>query len=263
MRYGNQSLGKYITMRKKIVAGNWKMHGSRILIQQLLDDIKRQLPRLPEGVNAVVFPPAMYVPLVASILQDSALQWGGQNVYTALLGAYTGEHSILMFQDYDCRYMLVGHSERRHIFHETEKNIAEKFHLVKEHGMIPVLCVGETLNERESGATKHVLHQQLSMLLNENPQCFKNAVLAYEPVWAIGTGHTAHPEQAQEAHAFIREEIARFDACVSQEVTILYGGSVNKTNAASLFAMPDVDGGLVGGASLNASQFVEIISCIS
>lgn len=250
-------------MRKKMVAGNWKMNGSRVLVQQLLEEITKQIIQLPHRATSVVFPPAIYIPLAQSILEGTSLQWGGQNAYMALQGAFTGEHSVLMFKDYGCHYMLVGHSERRHIFHETEKNIAEKFHLVKEHGMIPVLCVGETLDERENGATKYVLSRQLSMLLEKDPQCFKDAVIAYEPVWAIGTGRTAHPEQAQEAHAFIRAEIERFNACVSQEVTILYGGSVSEKNAASLFAMPDVDGGLVGGASLNAAQFVEIISCIS
>lgn len=250
-------------MRQKIVAGNWKMNGRLADVKQLLTDLRAQLPHLSEGVACVLLPPAIYIPLTSDYLQDSPIQWGGQNVYPALQGAYTGEHSLLMFKDYDCRYLLVGHSERRQLFCETEKFIAEKFHLIKEHGMIPLLCVGETLQERTEGNMKLALKRQLSQILENDSRSFENAVIAYEPVWAIGTGRTATPEEVQEAHSFIREQISLYHENDAMRVPLLYGGSVNETNAAQLFAMPDVDGGLIGGASLNARQFVEIVKCIN
>lgn len=255
-----------ILMRKKIVAGNWKMNGRLDVVKQLLLDLTKELKEiqpLPVNLDCVVLPPAIYVPLTQHYLQDSPIQWGGQNIYPALQGAFTGEHSLLMYQDYGCRYMLVGHSERRHLFAESENFIAEKFHLIKEHDMIPVLCVGETQEEHAQGRTQAVLKRQLHSLLLEDKHCFSNAVIAYEPVWAIGTGLTAAPNEVQDAHAFIREQISAFSQDDANRVPVLYGGSVNEKNAASLFAMPDVDGGLIGGASLNAKQFVEIVKCIN
>ena len=253
-------------MRKKIVAGNWKMNGRIDTLNQLLSNLLAEF-RANESsvskVDCIVFPPAIYIPLTQKYLQESPIQWGGQNIYPALQGAYTGEHSLLMFQDYGCRYMLLGHSERRKLFAEGEKFIAEKFHLLKEHDMIPVLCVGETQEERSQGRTQAVLEGQLRGLLEVDPLCFRDAVIAYEPVWAIGTGLTAAPEEVQEVHAFIRELIASFSKEEAARVPVLYGGSVNEKNAASLFAMPDVDGGLIGGASLDAKQFVEIVKCIN
>ena len=246
-------------MRKKIVAGNWKMNGRLLQIKQLLLDLMshlKEIEPLPGDVDCVVLPPAIYIPLVQKMLQDSPIQWGGQNIYPALQGAYTGEHSLLMYQDYGCRYILVGHSERRHLFAETENFIAEKFHLIKDHDMIPLLCVGETQEERAQGQTEAVLAKQLRVLLEKDNRCFNNAVIAYEPVWAIGTGQTAAPNEVQDAHAFIREQISAFSKDDAMRVPVLYGGSVNEKNAASLFAMPDVDGGLIGGASLNAKQFL-------
>ena len=197
-----------------------------------------------------------------SLLDRSAIACGAQNIYPCDAGAYTGELSAPMLGDYNCTYVLVGHSERRRLFGESEKFIAEKFHYIKEHAMIPILCVGETLVERNNGLTEQVLAQQLRTVV-QNQHNFEHCVVAYEPVWAIGTGLTASPEQAQSVHAFIRSVLASFDANAAQNIPIVYGGSVNGQNAAALFAMPDVDGGLVGASSLHAQQFVDIIKCIA
>ena len=249
-------------MRKKIVAGNWKMNGRLETTSQLCQELAQELSVLATTVECVVFPPAIFISLVQTYFEETAIQWGGQNIYPAPQGAYTGEHSVLMLQDYGCHYVLVGHSERRQLFGETEKIIAEKFHIIKEHDMIPVLCVGETLEQRLSGQTEQVIRQQLQGLLAHNARAFEHAVIAYEPVWAIGTGQTATPEQVQAVHCYIRSLIAEYSDIDAENLSILYGGSVNDKNAKALFAMPDVDGGLVGGASMNAAQFVEIVQCI-
>ena len=249
-------------MRTSYVMGNWKMNGRLGQVNSLLHDLLAFLPE-PMESSCVVFPPAIYLPLTQTLLGKTQLHFGAQNVYPKDAGAFTGELSAAMLSDYGCRYVLVGHSERRHVFHEDEKFIAEKFHHVKDHDMIPVLCVGETLDERDRGLTEDVLTRQLLAVTNAGEHFFKKCVVAYEPVWAIGTGRTASPEQAQAAHAFIRELVAKFDQHDADHLSILYGGSVNDKNAQSLFAMPDVDGGLVGGASLNAEQFVEIVKCIN
>lgn len=249
-------------MRKKIVMGNWKMNGCRQQILLLLKELGKFLP-LAEQIDCVVFPPTIYLPLIYDILQGSGMHWGAQNVFPQDGGAFTGEVSGPMLKDYHCRYVLVGHSERRHLFHEDEKFVAEKFHHVKDHDMIPVLCVGETLAERAQGLTEHILSQQLLAVTNKGSHFFQNCVVAYEPVWAIGTGQTASPEQVQEVHKFIRTLVANFDQEAANQLPILYGGSVNEKNARSLFAMSEVDGGLVGGASLQAQQFVEIVKCIN
>ena len=250
-------------MRKKIVAGNWKMNGRcdqvKFLLQQLLALTKGE----ELGAQCVVMPPAIYLPLVKDYLQSSSISWGAQNVYPKDAGAFTGELSGPMLADYACKYVLVGHSERRHLFNEDEKFVADKFHHVKEHGMIPILCVGETITEREQGLTQEVLAKQLLAVTSVGKRCFNGCVVAYEPVWAIGTGKTASPEQVQEVHSAIRTLVAEFDSDDARHLTIVYGGSVNEKNARSLFAMPDVDGGLVGGASLNAQQFVDILKCIN
>lgn len=250
-------------MRKKLVAGNWKMHGNRGQITVLLEQLLTLTQKMQPCAECVVMPPAIYLPLVQHYLQQSLITWGAQNVYPQASGAFTGELSAPMLLDYACRYVLVGHSERRRLFAEDEKFVANKFHHVKEHGMIPVLCVGETLQERERELTQEVLASQLLAVTGKDKRCFRNAIIAYEPVWAIGTGQTATPEQAQEAHQAIRTLVADFNAQDAKDLTIVYGGSVNEKNAASLFAMPDVDGGLVGGASLNAQQFVDILKCIN
>jgi len=247
-------------MRPKFVMGNWKMNGRKDQIIDLLQGIINKLPSNSSTI-CVVFPPAIYLPLVQSFLLNSTLSWGAQNVFSQGNGAFTGELSAPMLTDYGCHYVLVGHSERRHLFHESEKFVAEKFHHVKDHDMIPVLCIGETLEERQQGRTEQVLQQQLLAVTHSGKGFFQNCVIAYEPVWAIGTGQTASPEQAQEAHAFIRGLVAEFSPIDADRLPILYGGSVNEKNASLLFAKPDVDGGLVGGASLNAEQFAEIVKC--
>lgn len=239
------------------------MNGTLSTIPNLLKSLMAALPELNNQVHCAVIPPMLYLPLIQDVLHGSAIQWGAQNVYPANTGAYTGEVSGAMLKDYQCHYVLVGHSERRQIFKESEKFVADKYHHVKEHGMIPVLCVGETLEERQQGRTKQVLVRQLSAVAEKIPGCFSNAVVAYEPVWAIGTGQTASPEQAQDMHGFIREFVSEFSKEDAAALPLLYGGSVNEKNAASLFSMPDVDGGLIGGASLNAQQFVEIVKCIN
>jgi triosephosphate isomerase len=249
-------------MRQKIVAGNWKMNGQIHEVIQLTNQLKEMLD-FDYDVQIVVMPPAIYIPQVNDLLEASKIEIGAQNVYPKDSGAYTGELSAPMLKDYDCRYVLVGHSERRHGFHEDEKFVAQKFHHVKEHGMIPVLCVGETLIEREKGQTEQVIAKQLLAICEQDQYSFKNSVVAYEPVWAIGTGKTASPEQAQEVHQFIRKLIAEINSSDAERLSLLYGGSVNENNARALFAMPDIDGGLVGGASLNAKQFVEIVKCIN
>ncbi len=249
-------------MRKKIVAGNWKMNGNigqiGELLQQLLALIDEEIT-----TDCIVLPPSIYLPLVKDYLEGSPVAWGAQNVYPKNTGAFTGELSGPMLRDYQCQYVLVGHSERRRLFAEDEKFVADKFHHIKEHGMIPILCVGETLEEREHGLTQNVLTKQIHSVWNDDKACFKNCVIAYEPVWAIGTGQTASPEKVQEVHLSVRALISEFNKDDASFLPILYGGSVNEKNARSLFAMPDVDGGLIGGASLNAQQFVDIIKCIN
>jgi triosephosphate isomerase len=249
-------------MRKKIVMGNWKMNGRLEQVSNLLDALLQFLP-LDSSVDCVVLPPAIYLPRVSEQLSGSSIGWGAQNIYPKDAGAYTGEISAPMLQDFGCQYVLVGHSERRHLFHEDEKFVAEKFHHVKDHGMIPVLCIGETLLEREQGLTQQVLKRQLLAVTHSGHHFFKNCVVAYEPVWAIGTGQTATPEHVQAVHGFIRECVATIDKGHADNLSVLYGGSVTQNNAQALFAMPDVDGGLIGGASLHASSFVEIVKCIN
>jgi len=249
-------------MKRPLVMGNWKMHGSLTKIEMLLTELLQLLPA--DGVaQCVVFPPAIYLPYVREKLTNSVIKWGAQNIYPQNNGAYTGEISAPMLLDYNCSYVLVGHSERRRIFHESEKFVAEKFHHVLEHGMIPVLCVGETYMERTEGLTEHVIAEQLRAVTALGAGCLAGCVIAYEPVWAIGTQQTASPEQVGSVHAFIRKWVAESESTAADPLSILYGGSVTAQNAATLCSMPDVDGVLVGGASLDARQFVDINKCIS
>lgn len=247
-------------MRQKIVMGNWKMNGRLHQVTKLLQDLGAMVPK-QTAAKCVIFPPAIYLSLTQEIMAESSIDFGAQNVYPCDAGAFTGELSAPMLRDFGCRYVLVGHSERRHLFHEDEKFVSEKFHHVKVHDMIPVLCVGETLKEREQGLTEEVLTKQLLAVTHSGNRVFQNCIVAYEPVWAIGTGQTASPDQAQQVHAFIRDLVGKIDKKDANQLPIVYGGSVNEKTAASLFAMPDVDGGLVGGASLDAQQFVEILKC--
>ncbi|MEO8001186.1 MAG: triose-phosphate isomerase, partial [Arenimonas sp.] len=241
-------------MRKKIVAGNWKLHGSRVLARKLLDAIIAQ-PHT-NSVEIAILPPTPYLSELTEHYGNSGLVFGSQDHSVNEQGAFTGEVSAQMIVDVGCRYGLVGHSERRHIHEESNDLVAHKFAAAKKAGLMPILCVGESLHQREVGQTEWAIQRQIEAVLHVcGPQAFANAVLAYEPVWAIGTGKTASPGQAQEVHAFIRSELRAHDAKIADSLPILYGGSVKPANAAELFSQPDVDGGLIGGASLKASDF--------
>lgn len=244
-------------MRRKIVAGNWKLHGTRGFATTLVTDIANGAPE--QGVELVILPPLPYLGELADDFADTAVAFGAQDVSSNEKGAYTGEVSASMLHEVGARYGLVGHSERRQYHHESSELVARKFAAALHAGLVPVLCVGETLEQREAGQTEAVIASQLAPVLAlVGGQGFENAVVAYEPVWAIGTGRTASKEQAQQVHAFIRGEVAKVDARIADSLTILYGGSVKPDNAAELFAQPDVDGGLVGGASLVAADFLAI-----
>jgi triosephosphate isomerase len=245
-------------MRKPLVAGNWKMHGSRAenasLVETLLD-----LLRPESRAEVLICPPFVYLWETGRMLKDTDVALGAQSVCAEPLGAFTGEISGSMLLDVGCRYVLVGHSERRQLYGESDALVARKFLATQAQGLTPVLCVGETLEERESGRTTQVVERQLEAVLSvSGVAALGNAVIAYEPVWAIGTGRTASPEQAQEVHALIRAKVAALDATIAGSVRILYGGSVKASNARELFAMADIDGGLVGGASLTAEEFAQI-----
>ena len=246
-----------MTSRQPLVAANWKMNGSRASVKALLDGLKQGLPA--NGVEVLVCAPYIYIPLAADELAGSAIGLGAQTVSEYAGGAYTGEISVDMLKDYGCRYVIIGHSERRHVFAETSEAVANKFCLARENGLKAILCLGERLQEREAGVTEQVLSEQLhAVIAKAGIATFADAVIAYEPVWAIGTGHTATPEQAQEAHSFIRLQVARHDDRIADEMRILYGGSVKADNATGLFSMADVDGGLIGGASLKVDDFLAI-----
>jgi triosephosphate isomerase len=235
--------------RSRLVAGNWKMHGSRAFSSALLDALIAGLGR-ESSVEVAVCPPFPYLQQASERLNGTPIALGAQNVSEHAQGAYTGEVSAAMLTDVGCRYVIVGHSERRQLYGERDAQVAAKFAAAQATGITPILCVGETLDEREAGRTEEVVERQLDAILKQAK--FGNAVLAYEPVWAIGTGRNATPEQAQAVQAFLR-------ARVFPETRILYGGSVKAGNAAAIFAMPDVDGGLIGGASLAAQEFIEIV----
>lgn len=245
-------------MRKKLVAGNWKMNGSLVKNQELLTAVIAGTAGMRPG-NCAVCVPYPYLPSVQSMLQNTSIAWGAQNVSQFSKGAYTGEVSAGMLNDFNCQYVIVGHSERRTLFGEDSEVVAAKYLAAQNAQITPILCVGETLQQRETNETEKVVAEQLEAVINlAGAASLSNAVIAYEPVWAIGTGKTATPQQAQEVHAFIREKIAQQDRAVAEGMTILYGGSVKADNAAELFAMSDIDGGLIGGASLIAEDFVTI-----
>ena len=247
-------------MRQPLVAGNWKMHGSRAENAKLVEALAQAYPSTP--VECAVCPPHVYLAQVGGLLRAAELPiaLGAQNVSAETKGAFTGEVSAAMLQDLQCRFVIVGHSERRQLQGEDDQLVARKFAAARTH-LTPILCVGERLVERKAGQQLAVIGRQLDAVLERTGAIgFGGAVIAYEPCWAIGTGLTASPEQAQEVHAFIRGHLARQDAKIAGEVRILYGGSVNAGNAAQLFAMPDVDGGLVGGASLKAQEFLAILA---
>lgn len=244
-------------MRQPMVAGNWKMNGSSNSVKELMSGIKAGMGAV--NAEVVVCPPFVYIPMVADSIADSGVKLGAQNMCDQDAGAFTGEVSGPMLKDMGCEYVIIGHSERRAMYGETDEVTAIKYGAVLKNGLKPIFCIGETLEERENGITEEVVGRQIDAILkSDGVASLANAVLAYEPVWAIGTGKTATPEQAQEVHAFIRSKIAAQDATVAEGLRILYGGSMNPSNAAELRSQPDIDGGLIGGASLKAEDFLAI-----
>ncbi|MGB5259629.1 MAG: triose-phosphate isomerase [Gammaproteobacteria bacterium] len=245
-------------MRQPLVAGNWKMNGSTGSVTALVEGIKAGIGSVTTAEMAVC-PPYVYIPQVATMLAGTAISYGAQDVSDQEAGAYTGEVAPGMLFDIGCKYAIVGHSERRSIYGESDEFTARKFAAAQNAGLVPILCVGELLEEREQGITEQVVERQLDAVISlEGIAAFGTAVIAYEPVWAIGTGKTATPDQAQEVHAFIRGKLATLDPGVAAGVRILYGGSMNPGNAAELLAMQDIDGGLIGGASLKPDDFLAI-----
>lgn len=251
-------------MRRALVAANWKMHGNRAFIKELVKGVMPALSGGINGVDIVICPPFPYLQLADSLINGVEIVLGAQNIATKESGAFTGEVSGSMLADFRVRYVIVGHSERRSLMSESDEIVAEKFQSAQLSGLIPVLCVGETLAERDRGVAEQVVSRQLAAVIERSGMSvFDRAVIAYEPVWAIGTGRSASVGQAQQMHAFIREMLAIHNAEIAQSVQIIYGGSVSAENAAELFAQPDIDGGLVGGASLNADSFVRICQSVS
>lgn len=244
-------------MRRKLVAGNWKMHGNLAENEALLNGILAGMADVKADVAVCV--PFPYLAQVQAKLSGSKVAYGAQNLSQHAKGAYTGEVSASMLKDFGCAYVIVGHSERRSIYGETDALVADKFAAVQAAGMVPILCVGETLNERQEGITEAVVARQLDAVIEKcGVAALANSVVAYEPVWAIGTGVTASPEQAQAVHAYIRGKIRGLDAAVADGLIIQYGGSMKPGNAVELLGQPDIDGGLIGGAALNAEEFLAI-----
>ena len=247
-------------MRRPLVAGNWKMHGSRAETARLIEELLAQAPAEP-AAQSVICPPFVYLHEAWRLLRDSIFSLGAQDVCAESHGAFTGEISAAMLKDVGCEYVIVGHSERRLLYRESDQLVARKFAAAHARGLVPILCVGEQLADREAGRTSEVVTRQLDVVLELcGAGALEHGLIAYEPVWAIGTGRNATPEQAQEVHALLRARIASRDARIADATRILYGGSVKAGNAAELFAMPDVDGGLIGGASLKADEFLSILA---
>ena len=251
-------------MRNKLVVGNWKMHGNMAENKQLLDSIVAAINDLQTKAQFAVCVPYPYLSSVQTTLRGTSIHWGAQNLSQFDKGAYTGEVSSGMLNDFACDYVIVGHSERRALYGETNEIVAEKYMAAQRAGITPILCVGETLEQRESGVTEKIIDEQLNAVIKlAGIESFTKAVIAYEPVWAIGTGKTAFPQQAQDVHVFIRKKIASQGGEIAKDLTILYGGSVKANNAKELFKMPDIDGGLIGGATLVADDFVAICRAAS
>lgn len=253
-------------MRKKVIAGNWKMNTERssaaALAEAVVDGVSGM--SADDALEIVLCPPFVLVPIVAEAIAGSTVCLGAQNVYEQPSGAYTGEVSAAMLKSVGCSHVIVGHSERRLMFAESDFHICRKANIAVGTGLSPIICVGETIAEREADRTNEVLRRQVRAALDGIFEFnVRQCVIAYEPIWAIGTGNTATPGQAQEAHRFIRDLISElYTPAVADDVTIIYGGSVNEGNAAGLFALPDVDGGLVGGASLNPAAFLSVIGAL-
>lgn len=244
-------------MRKPLIAGNWKMHGSQAQVQSLINGIKQGIADI--DANVLIIPTHVHLSEAHHLLQGTSIALGSQNLYMGAQGAFTGEVSGPMLKDIGCQYVLVGHSERRSIFKENLELVAAKFKAAIDAGLTPILCIGETQAQRENNETEAVIREQLMSVIDAaGIAAFKQAVIAYEPVWAIGTGLTATPEQAQAAHAFIRSLISKISVDIANTICILYGGSMKADNAVSLLAMADIDGGLIGGASLDATSFLAI-----
>ncbi|MFU2127955.1 triose-phosphate isomerase [Gallibacterium anatis] len=245
--------------RRPLVMGNWKLNGSKAFTKELINGLKAELAGV-EGCDVAIAPPVMYLAEAEAALAGSKIALGSQNVDLKQSGAFTGDISATMLKDFGAKYIIIGHSERRAYHHESDEFIAQKFAVLKEQGLVPVFCIGESEAENEAGKTEEVCARQIDAVLNTlGAEAFLGAVIAYEPIWAIGTGKSATPAQAQAVHAFIRSHIAKKDAKVAEQVILQYGGSVNDGNAAELFAMPDIDGALVGGASLKAPAFATIV----
>ena len=245
-------------MRQPLVAGNWKMNGTRAGIRELLEGVKQGMGGVTTAEVAVCSP-HIFLCDVQQQLEGTAVAWGGQDVSVHESGAYTGETAGGMLAEFGCKYVIIGHSERRTYHGETDQLVAEKFTAARKAGLVPILCIGETLEEREGGVTEEVVGRQIDAVVDHcGIEMLGEGVIAYEPVWAIGTGKTATPDQAQEVHAFIRGRLAASSQPVADALRILYGGSMNPGNAADLLSQPDIDGGLIGGASLKAADFLAI-----
>lgn len=247
-------------VRKFLIAGNWKMHGSITEASALLENLKQNTIASTD-VTTLVLPTFVHLQLAHELIGNASIKLGAQDLYPGTTGAFTGEVSGRMLKDIGCEYVLIGHSERRTILGESLSLVSEKFKAALNAGLKPILCIGETRAQREQGETESLLREQLvSVITSAGIETFASAVIAYEPVWAIGTGLTATPEEAQEVHKYIRQVLAEYDASIAKKMIVLYGGSMKADNAASLLAMPDIDGGLIGGASLDAAQFNKILS---
>lgn len=250
-------------MPRKLVVANWKMHGNLASNRQLLIDYLDRLSAL-KSVDIVVCVPYPYLAQAQSMLQGTAIAWGAQNLSKDAVGAFTGEVSANMLNDFGATHVIIGHSERATAYCESDENIAAKFMQAKAHGLVPILCVGETLIEREAGVMEMVVAKQIDTIVNlYGADVFANAVVSYEPIWAIGTGLAASPDQAQSMHEFIRNRIANHNKEAASGLKILYGGSVNPQNAVQLFSMQDIDGGLIGKCSLSAQEFEGICQAAS
>ncbi len=246
-------------MRPLIVAANWKMNGNLAFAADLRAALEEKLTK-DIAATCIICPPAVYIGALVDLFEGSKVKVGAQNTHNFDGGAYTGDISALMIKDIGCSHVIIGHSERRAGYGESDELIFAKLLNAQCAGLTPILCVGESLEEREQGKTESILAGQLENVL-EDVSCLQGAVMAYEPVWAIGTGKTATPDMAQAAHAYIRGLVAKKDKAIAASLPILYGGSVNGSNASALFAEQDIDGGLVGGASLKIDEFLEIVTC--
>ena len=245
-------------MRQPMIAGNWKMNGSSASVKQLIAGIKAGMSSVNKAA-VVVCPPALYIAQVMADIAGSKIKCGSQNICDADAGAFTGELAGSMLKDLGCQYAIIGHSERRSLYGESDELVAQRFAAARRSGVTPIFCIGESLAEREQGISNDVCARQIDAVIKlEGVPALADCVIAYEPVWAIGTGKTASPAQAQEVHAFIRGKIAKLDKVVAEKVQILYGGSMNAANALELLAQPDIDGGLIGGAALKAEDFLTI-----